>query len=65
MDSTRLATLRKLDDAHHLHPFTDPRDVRAHGTHVIQSASGCFVTDETGRQLLDGLAGLWCVNVRA
>jgi putrescine aminotransferase len=63
MDSTRLATLRKLDDAHHLHPFTDPRDVRAHGTHVIQSASGCFVTDETGRQLLDGLAGLWCVNV--
>lgn len=63
MDSTRLATLRRLDDAHHLHPFTDHTDLRAHGTHVIQSADGCFVTDETGRRLLDGLAGLWCVNV--
>jgi len=63
MDSTHLATLRRLDEAHHLHPFTDHTDLHAHGTHVIQSAAGCFVTDETGRRLLDGLAGLWCVNV--
>jgi putrescine aminotransferase len=63
MDSTRLATLRRLDQAHHLHPFTDHTDLHARGTHVIQSAAGCFVTDETGRRLLDGLAGLWCVNV--
>jgi putrescine aminotransferase len=63
MDSTRLATLRRLDDAHHLHPFTDHVDLHAHGTHIVQSAEGCFVTDETGRRLLDGLAGLWCVNV--
>ena len=33
------------------------------GTHVIQSGSGCYVVDENGRRLLDGLAGLWCVNV--
>lgn len=63
MDSTHLASLRRLDEAHHLHPFTDHTDLHAHGTHVIQSAAGCFVTDETGRRLLDGLAGLWCVNV--
>lgn len=63
MDSTHLATLRRLDDAHHLHPFTDHVDLHARGTHVIQSADGCFVTDEDGRRLLDGLAGLWCVNV--
>jgi putrescine aminotransferase len=63
MDATRLATLRRLDEAHHIHPFTDHTDLHAHGTHVIQSAKGCFVTDETGRELLDGLAGLWCVNV--
>jgi putrescine aminotransferase len=29
----------------------------------MQSASGSHVVDETGRRLLDGLAGLWCVNV--
>src|SRR5512143_2875379 len=63
MDSSRLATLRSLDEAHHLHPFTDHTDLRRQGTHVITRASGCFVTDETGRRLLDGLAGLWCVNV--
>ncbi len=63
MDATRLASLRRLDEAHHLHPFTDHTDLHARGTHVIQSAAGCYVTDETGRRLLDGLAGLWCVNV--
>jgi len=63
MDATHLATLRRLDAAHHLHPFTDQADLHRQGTHVIQEASGCYVTDETGQRLLDGLAGLWCVNV--
>lgn len=63
MDAARLATLRKLDEAHHLHPFTDHTDLHRQGTHVIEAASGCYVTDETGQRLLDGLAGLWCVNV--
>ncbi|MEO8602071.1 MAG: aminotransferase [bacterium] len=63
MDATHLATLRRLDAAHLLHPFTDHTDLHRQGTHVIQEASGCYVTDETGQRLLDGLAGLWCVNV--
>ncbi len=63
MDPTRLAALRRIDQAHHLHPFTDHRELHAQGTHVIQAASGCYVTDETGRKLFDALAGLWCVNV--
>jgi putrescine aminotransferase len=63
MDAARLATLRHLDSGHHLHPFTDHRAMHARGTHIIESGSGCFVTDATGRQLLDGLAGLWCVNI--
>jgi len=63
MDTAHLATLRRLDEAHHLHPFTDHTDLHARGTNVIESAEGCFVTDESGRRLLDGLAGLWCVNV--
>src|SRR5262245_53589142 len=63
MESTHLATLRRLDEAHLIHPFTDHADLHAHGTHVIERAEGCYVTDEAGRRLLDGLAGLWCVNV--
>lgn len=58
-----LETLRRLDRAHHLHPFTDHRAMHETGTHVIRSAKGSTVVGEDGRELLDGLAGLWCVNV--
>ncbi|HXC50804.1 MAG TPA: aminotransferase [Candidatus Limnocylindrales bacterium] len=62
IDDARLAELRRTDAAHLLHPFTDHNDLHRGGTHVIQAASGCHIVDETGQRLLDGLAGLWCVN---
>ena len=37
--------------------------MHAQGTRVIVSGRGVFLQDAQGRQLLDGLAGLWCVNV--
>lgn len=55
--------LRQIDQAHHLHPFTDHRDMFKAGTNVIQRGKGVFVFDQDERPLLDGLAGLWCVNV--
>jgi putrescine aminotransferase len=58
--------LRKLQDADrsfHLHPFTNHLEMHREGPQVIVSAQGCYLTDATGRRLLDGLAGLWCVNV--
>src|SRR5688572_1842395 len=63
MGTFDLAELRRLDQATHLHPFTDHRAMHRDGTHVVRSGHGCLVVDETGRELLDGLAGLWCVNV--
>ena len=30
---------------------------------VLKSAKGATLTDASGHQLLDGFAGLWCVNV--
>jgi putrescine aminotransferase len=63
MSTFDLATLRRLDRAHHLHPFTDHRSLYEGGTHVIRRAKGCTLYDEDGREILDGLAGLWCVNV--
>lgn len=52
-----------MDRDYHLHPFTDHAGMHAQGTHVIERAEGCHLIDRTGRRLLDGLAGLWCVNV--
>ncbi len=63
MDTEHLAGLRRIDADHFLHPFTNHVDLHRGGTHVMQAGSGSHVVDETGRRLLDGLAGLWCVNV--
>lgn len=57
------ADLRELDRMHHLHPFTDHRDMHGPGTHLIKAGEGCYLVDQDDRRLLDGLAGLWCVNV--
>jgi putrescine aminotransferase len=63
MGAFDLAALRRLDRAHHLHPFTDHRAMHRAGTHVIRSGRGSTLVDEDGRELIDALAGLWCVNV--
>lgn len=55
--------LRELDRRHHLHPFTDHTQMHQAGTHLIMEGEGCHLVDSEGRRLLDGLAGLWCVNV--
>jgi putrescine aminotransferase len=63
MENFDLAGLRRLDRAHHLHPFTDHLAMHREGTHVVRAARGSTLIGEDGRELLDGLAGLWCVNV--
>src|SRR5204863_1794108 len=55
--------LQEADRSFHLHPFTNHLDMHPQGTHVIVSGEGCYLTDAQGHRLLDGLAGLWCVNV--
>ncbi len=55
--------LARLDAQHHLHPFTNHDDMHATGTHVMVRGEGVYLWDARGQKLLDGLAGLWCVNV--
>jgi putrescine aminotransferase len=57
-----LEELRKMDRAHHLHPFTDHAAMHPSGTHILTGGKGVYLQGEEGT-LLDGLAGLWCVNV--
>jgi putrescine aminotransferase len=57
------AQLQAIDAAHHLHPFTDHKDLRQAGTRVISRAQGAFVYDTDGNEILDAMAGLWCVNI--
>jgi adenosylmethionine-8-amino-7-oxononanoate aminotransferase len=55
-------SLIELDRAHLVHPVTSYRSHEKLGVRVLSSASGATVTDMAGRQLIDGFAGLWCVN---
>jgi len=45
------------------HPFTSIAEQQTKGPHVFASASGILVRDAAGREYIDGMAGLWCVNV--
>lgn len=51
------------DRDHVLHPYTDFSSFGRTGSQIIEKASGMYVTDHRGRRLLDGIAGLWCVNI--
>lgn len=57
------AQWQQLDRQHHLHPFTDHKSLHSHGTRVITRAEGVYLWDSEGNRILDGMAGLWCVNI--
>jgi putrescine aminotransferase len=57
------AELQALDAAHHLHPFTHGDDLNRKGARVITRAKGVTLTDSDGNEMLDAMAGLWCVNL--
>jgi len=57
------AELQRLDAAHHFHPFTDKAALAKKGARVILRGEGVWLTDSEGHRILDGMAGLWCVNI--
>lgn len=58
-----LTGLQQSDATHHLHPFTNNGELSAKGTRIIEKAEGIYIWDIDGNKLLDGMSGLWCVNV--
>ncbi len=54
---------QRADAAHYLHPFTDSKALAAKGTRVITRGEGIYIYDAAGNKLLDGMSGLWCVNL--
>ncbi|WP_404401889.1 aspartate aminotransferase family protein [Pelagibacterium halotolerans] len=55
-------SLIELDRAHLVHPLASYRGHETAGVRVLKSARGATAIDAEGRELLDGFAGLWCVN---
>lgn len=65
MISNHLPTeeLQALDAAHHMHPFTAGAELAQKGVRIITRANGVMLTDSEGNEILDAMAGLWCVNI--
>jgi putrescine aminotransferase len=57
------ATLKALDRAHYLHPFTDLHGYAEEGGRIFSRAEGVFIHDTDGNAMLDGMSGLWCCNL--
>jgi len=53
-------TSRDRDIAYQLHPFTNLGRHETEGPLVITRGKGVYVFDESGREYLEGMAGLWC-----
>jgi adenosylmethionine-8-amino-7-oxononanoate aminotransferase len=56
-------SLEALDRKHWVHPVANWAGHEKRGVTIMKSARGAFVTDADGHELIDGFAGLWCVNV--
>lgn len=54
---------QELDKNHHLHPFTDHKDLHKRRSQIITRADGVYIYDADDKKILDGMSGLWCVNV--
>ncbi len=53
---------QELDKEHHLHPFTDHKNLHKKRARIISRAEGVYIYDADGNRILDGMSGLWCVN---
>ncbi len=56
-------TTWQQDKDHFIHPWTDFSTFKDEGSLVLTDGSGITLTDSEGRQFMDGIGGLWCVNI--
>jgi adenosylmethionine-8-amino-7-oxononanoate aminotransferase len=51
-----------MAEKHLVQPWPVSGSIGAEARGFIESGEGVYVTDHTGRRLIDGPAGMWCVN---
>ncbi|NNK78765.1 MAG: aminotransferase class III-fold pyridoxal phosphate-dependent enzyme [Litoreibacter sp.] len=55
--------LQENNARHMWHPMGHAGAMRDHPPRIISSADGSTITDAQGHKVVDGVGGLWCVNV--
>ena len=55
--------LWRMDRDHNVHPWTDFATFKEEGSEIMAEAEGVYVYNAEGERYLDGIGGLWCVNI--
>jgi len=55
--------VRANDLNHFMHPYTHFDTFKKDGSAVMVKSEGAYVWDSNGHKYLDGIGGLWCVNI--
>jgi adenosylmethionine-8-amino-7-oxononanoate aminotransferase len=63
METTAIASNRQLDLDHLWHGNLQHHGLERRPPLEVAGADGCWIWDTEGQRYLDGMAGLWCVNV--
>jgi len=56
-------SLASRDIASLVHPYTNLKVHQTEGPLVVARGDGVYIYDETGKQYIEGLAGLWCTSL--
>ena len=63
ISSKDISVAGQSDIKHHLHPYTQLRQLEKEGPLVIVRGEGVQVFDEHGKAYIEGMAGLWCASL--
>ena len=66
MQTSNQNTWQKIwqaDKDHFIHPWTEFESFKKEGSIIFQSAKGSYIFDSNGKKYLDGIGGLWCINI--
>ncbi|MCH7929312.1 MAG: aminotransferase [Proteobacteria bacterium] len=55
--------LWRKDRDHYIHPWTNFATFKDRGSEVMAEAEGVYVYNSDGDRFIDGIGGLWCVNI--
>ena len=55
--------LWRQDLDHYIHPWTDFSTFKEEGSLIMAESEGAYVIDSEGNRYIDGIGGLWCVNI--
>ena len=63
LENVDMQQVWQQDIDHHIHPWTDFSTFKENGSMVLAGSDNVHVVDGEGRRYLDGIGGLWCVNI--